>query len=94
MSRVVVGCGQGPNGAEDGSVRAADGAWDLFGKDSVAFAEEFGGVGRKCMAEGVSGGCDGRKCSGVESEVIVGRMVAKLEVAEVAACLTGSCGVC
>ena len=60
VGRVVVGRGQGPDGAEDSTVRAADRTWDLLGKDPVALTEELGCVGRKGVAEGVGGSGDGR----------------------------------
>ena len=86
MGRVVVGRGQSPDGAEDSTVRATDGSWDLLGEDPVTLAKELGSVGREGAAQGVGGSSNGRQGAIREGELIVGGVVAKLEVAEMTAC--------
>ena len=86
MGRVVVGRSQSPDGAEDSTVRATDGSWDLLGEYPVTLAEELGSVGREGAAQGVGGSSDGRQGAIREGELIVGGVVAKLEVAEMTAC--------
>ena len=86
MGCVIVGRGQSPDGAEDSTVRATDGSWDLLGEDPVTLAEELSSVGREGAAQGVGSSSDGRQGAIRESELIVGGVVAKLEVAEMTAC--------